>query len=253
MEGKHHLRGVLSTIGAVMLGLMMLVGMDTPANAATEGKIEMVHSYTRPDGFTAVVKNTGGSTTGVLVDIEMYDSAGQKVYQRVYNKVYLRAGSSFEYQLGNPYYLKPGNYYYSVGIFGVDWNGLQRWYHSVQTYTKPEKNQQQPATAVLSVTTTIANGTVTAGQANALTATVHSANASSKVLIDLEVFNNAGQKVAQKFVDNVTINANGSYTVDMTTPTTLTPGQYRFSVGLFNPGWAGMIKWHNDGGTFQVQ
>ncbi|MEO8539777.1 MAG: hypothetical protein ABI577_08560 [bacterium] len=74
-------------------------------------------------------------------------------------------------------------------------------------------------------------------------------------LVDVEVYNSAGQKVFQQYWDNQAFNANvtRTFSTAWTIPSTLPTGTYTLKVGVFAPGWAGMFAWNNSAATFTVK
>ena len=67
-----------------------------------------------------------GLPTTVLIDVEVYDGNGQRVFQRFYDNQSLRAGVAF--------YLTPswtpsraGTYTVKIGVFKPGWNGTLAW------------------------------------------------------------------------------------------------------------------------------
>lgn len=76
-------------------------------------------------------------STTVLVDLEVYDPQGRKVFQQYWDRRSFREdrtrGFSALWRLPNS--ARPGTYTVKVGIFGVRWDGLQYWNDSATTFT----------------------------------------------------------------------------------------------------------------------
>jgi glucose/arabinose dehydrogenase len=68
-------------------------------------------------------------------------------------------------------------------------------------------------------------------------------------LVDLELFDAAGTRVAQTFYDGVAIPTGGTSTYTMTY-TPVTSGPYRLAVGLIYAGWQGLYQWVDNALTF---
>jgi hypothetical protein len=77
----------------------------------------------------------------------------------------------------------------------------------------------------------------------------------ASVLLDFEIYNAQGQKVAQTALDNQLIPAHvlASFSATITLPATLPAGTYTAKTGAFSPGWGSMYAWSDTAGTFVVQ
>ena len=73
----------------------------------------------------------------VLVDVEIYDSAGRKIYQRVYDNVALTAGAkrNFTTNWAVPASQPAGTYTVKVGIFRPTWGQILHWNNAAKTFT----------------------------------------------------------------------------------------------------------------------
>lgn len=71
------------------------------------------------------------------MDLEVYSSAGQKVYQKVWDNQSFAAGVSrgFSTQWTVPTSLAPGVYTIKVGIFAPGWSGMFAWNNGAATFT----------------------------------------------------------------------------------------------------------------------
>ena len=111
-----------------------------------------------------------------------------------------------------------------------------------------------PATASWTATATTSKSSVVRGTSIRMTAQVK-ATAASTALVDIEVYNSAGQKVYQRYWDNRAFSANTtrSFSASWTVPTNLPTGTYTVKIGIFKPGWSGMYLWNNSARTFTVR
>ncbi|MDQ3065193.1 MAG: PA14 domain-containing protein [bacterium] len=79
----------------------------------------------------------------------------------------------------------------------------------------------------------------------------------NQVLLDLEIYNSAGQQIAQQSFDNVFIPRTGTASYqdvyNIVLPANLSDGQYRLAVGIFTPGWQQLITWNDNALSFNVQ
>ena len=86
-------------------------------------------------GITAKVSATA-ATLG-LVDVEVYNSTGQKVYQQVWDNQSFNANSTrnFSTTWQVPSNLSPGTYTVKIGIFAPAWSGMYLWNNNARTFT----------------------------------------------------------------------------------------------------------------------
>lgn len=101
------------------------------------------------------------------------------------------------------------------------------------------------------VQTTVSPSSLVVGEPLTITTLVGNRGAPDPILVDIEVFDGAGQKIAQAFYDNEIIGTNeaATYTLDWT-PTEA--GAYRAAVGLIFAGWQGLYEWTNEATLFTV-
>jgi hypothetical protein len=77
--------------------------------------------------ITASVSSQAAST--VLVDVEVYDSSGNKVFQRWFDNQSFSAGQTRDYTVTwtVPSQTKPGMYTVKIGVFSSGWGQLRDW------------------------------------------------------------------------------------------------------------------------------
>jgi hypothetical protein len=86
---------------------------------------------------TLTVRVTGVTAANVLVDVEVYDSSGQKVLQGVYDNQAFTAGQTRTY---SPTWTVPasavkGTYWVKVGVFQPGWGTIYHWNDSLSIFT----------------------------------------------------------------------------------------------------------------------
>ncbi len=80
----------------------------------------------QPTTLTASVTNTNGSASGVIVDIEIYDSGGAKAFQRVFEGQSFTSGQTRSYTAGwTP--AAAGEFKVKIGVFSSGWSSLMHW------------------------------------------------------------------------------------------------------------------------------
>lgn len=128
-----------------------------------------------------------------------------------------------------------------IALAGVGFLGFRTGTH--QTLAASQVSLQSTSQSASQIST---------GQSNTLTAVISGSDHDQNVLVDLELYDQNGNKIGQKFFDNELIPANNTKTYTMTTDANLASGFYHFSVGIFNSGWNGLIQWADSVQTFQV-
>ena len=248
-------QGNLSKQNIYTLGYIVIIAasifISTQVRAAAI-EVSMGEKYILHEGgFSAAIINEGVDIINILVDLEVYNSNGQKIYQTFFDNTELEAGTGREFAIYHPANLPPGVYRYAVGVFNPGWDGLIEWYDFPRALTVHDPNEPLPE---LNVTdSAIQSETFSVGQSTLLSATITNTVAPVETLVDLEVYNEAGDKMAQHYVNNVHFASNESRTFNMNTPTDLPPGRYRFAVGIFQPWWSDLMQWRDAEGYFEVQ
>ena len=76
-------------------------------------------------------------TASALVDLEVYNSSGQKVFQRYWDGQSFSANATRTFSAGwrIPSNLPRGTYTVKVGVFGAGWSGMHVWNNSAATFT----------------------------------------------------------------------------------------------------------------------
>lgn len=87
-----------------------------------------------------------------------------------------------------------------------------------------------------------------------LTASV-SASSNVAALVDLEVYSPSGQKVYQKFYDNRSFTGGVARTFGSfwSIPASAEKGTYTVKIGVFRPGWAGLLDWNDSAIQFTAK
>jgi hypothetical protein len=85
--------------------------------------------------ITATVKDTSGSLTGGIVDLEVHDSSGAKVGQQNVSNQSFSAGQSQSYTWNWTAPSTSGTYTIQVGVFGSGWSPSYAWNASAGTIT----------------------------------------------------------------------------------------------------------------------
>lgn len=198
------------------------------------------------------IKNLASTEPRHIIDVEVYDSFNRKVFQQFFeiNETFA-TGTTREFTaLWTP--SEFGTYTVRLGVFAGGWQKLLLW-----------NDQLLPKIAV-------EGGQVSDGKVKLLNAYItstpyylseqailHAEFGASKipsesVLIDLELSNSAGKKVAQQVFDMVQITSSSTIDKMLEVPRNLPGGTYYFNVGIFKPGWQGLVTWYDKAVTFTL-
>ncbi|MBX4215648.1 hypothetical protein KW797_01725 [Candidatus Parcubacteria bacterium] len=118
----------------------------TPPPTATStpsggGDVQLTVSSagTRPDGsrfLSTTLTLMTGTSANILVDAELHNSAGTKVYQTYNDNLSFTSGSpSTNLNFSMPAGLPPGTYTWKIGVFEAGWTKLLHWYDKAQVVT----------------------------------------------------------------------------------------------------------------------
>lgn len=201
-------------------------------------------------GLTATISSTDDLGPGIA-DLEVYDSAGKKVFQQAHNitlAVNTPVTVSDSFTLSSTAW--SGTYHFKVGVFGSGWAPLYKWNDSAAKFTV----DGMPLPKV-SATGQADPSQVSIGNTVKLSANVTSKNAGiSQVVVDLEVYDPNGKRAWQGSQTGVNVPKDG--TVNVTQPWTIPAGQatgnYVLKVGIFGPDWKPLMVWNNKAATFTV-
>lgn len=227
-----------------------------PPQAAqpTSGSVDVVAHFDKASvavGETATVTASvsSGAATTALVDLEVYDGKGAKVFQKFFDGQALAAGQPKDFSASwtPPVSVTSGTYTAKVGIFAPNWATLYVWNDKAAEISVTNPSPPNFATSVsVSPSTTLA-----AGAEATVTATVGSATA-LPVLVDVEIYDSRGGKVFQKAFDNEGLAAGANRDFSATWGVPQAAGTYTVKVGLFTPGWGTLYAWNDSAASITV-
>lgn len=220
-----------------------------PAPAFSDSTSVSYDNNTSPSQ-TAAITTTFSDQSGTLsdgtLDIEVYNSAGQKVGQEYWTGQNMSAGQSITETYDWPSSSTTGTYTVEVGVFGPNWTPNDYW----DSNAAPIYDDTQ----AFNTSTTVGNGgTVSSGQSIPITTTFsETAGSLSDAILDIEVYNAAGQKVGQDYWSgqNVGVGQSTTETYDWVAPST--SGTYTVEVGVFGANWSPNYYWNSSSGTISV-
>lgn len=251
-------------LGGLFL-LMGVLGGGTPVSAATADVTltqvtQTASSVTLgssgvPQTYTATFRNGGSASETVLFDLELYNDTGAKVGQQFAERT-LAAGQSSDLSLAVTFdsTMRTGTYTLKAAVFNSGWAGLAHWYDSAAKTSVLTPGAKVGAGDV--VMQSISLDKTSVPQCNTILGTITwstDQDISQPVLLDIEVWKTIGVKVDQNFWDDMVLVKGQPVTKVMRIIDGCNhPADYVVKVGVFKPGWAGVIHWYETAATFTV-
>ena len=213
----------------------------------------------RPPSWTSRPRSAPAPRPRTFSSTSIADAGGTRVAQNVIT------GQSFTPSQTRSYHwpwLVPartpaGTYTVKIGVFSGDWSVLHTWDNRAATFQVGGGSPPPPGcTGGFTVGPTAASPTpVARGAVETIQTRVCSGTAASNILVDLEIYNAGGQKIAQRIFTNQSFSAGEtlSYTWSYVVEGTLPSGTYTVKIGVFSGGWSVLHKWENQAATFVVQ
>jgi hypothetical protein len=203
---------------------------------------------------------SGAAASDIVVDLELYDAGGARVAQTVFGGHSFAAGEAriFTWAYPVPTTLPAGEYTVKVGLFSGDWSILHHWENHAATFHVGGGSSPPPGACSGGFTvgpTTAAPDPVARGATVSIETRVCSGAAAADVLVDLELYDASGARVAQTVIGGQSFAAGEAKTYSWAypVPATLGPGPYTVKVGLFSRDWSTLHLWENHAATFAVQ
>lgn len=81
-----------------------------------------------------VLLENKGPATAVLLDVELYDQKGKKLYQEYKDDIELARNGSASLVFYPPP-LASGSYHFGAGVFGAHWGKLQKWFYNMPEFS----------------------------------------------------------------------------------------------------------------------
>jgi autotransporter family porin len=157
------IRHVLVAIGLIALTTTVGLPIDRAAAAPVTGGGFTSSASTAPasvrrgSAVTISIPVTASTNRTALVDVEVYDSAGRKAYQRFWDAQSFTAGVTRTYTASwaVPANQATGSYRVDVGVFRPGWEELYHWNRAAATLTVRSASSSTTTTTTAAPTTTI--------------------------------------------------------------------------------------------------
>ena len=233
--------------------------------------------------------STNAPLSGAIVDFEVYDTSGTKVYQYYDSGVNFAANSpqTFNELWPVPSGQAPGMYRAKIGVFASGWTGLYAWNDTGATFNviaaaptttsvpptntpkptstpAPPTNTPVPPTNTpipVSITPVVSIANVNSGPAGVapgateyLTATVVSSISLSGAIVNFAIYNASNTRVYQTSLQGISLSGSTSrlFTARWSVPLSQPVGAYRLKVGVYGKHWQPLYAWASAQNTFTV-
>lgn len=189
-----------------------------------------------------------------LVDFELYNQSGTKVWQSWQNNKSLTDQTqTFSTTWNAPSTEAAGTYTLKVGVFSTNWGKLYGWDDNATSLT------ETAAASACSGNPAITFGSGSAapvslapGATTTLSETLTSSCA-SKALIDFEVYDSSGNQVFQAWQDNQSLTGQPqTFSTHWTVPAGQPAGTYTLKIGVFGTGWSAFYAWNDNATQLKV-
>jgi hypothetical protein len=205
---------------------------------------------------------SGTAASGILVDLEIHNVAGEKVVQRVFDTQSFgdRESKAYNLRLTEPP-LPDGTYTVKIGVFSNDWSILHAWDNNAATFQVGDSPPPPgPCTAGVTIgPTSAAPSSVARGETITIQARVCSSGALLNALVDLGIYygNPGGGKLAQQTFSGQSFAAGEArdYRWDFVVPVSapaFVDAVYHVKVGVFTADWSSFYQWDDLAATFQI-
>jgi hypothetical protein len=248
---------------ALLLAALVALAVAGPAAAAPSFSVSGAGVSPNPvqTGVTAAitvgVRNGGTLGSGIIVDMEVFNSGGTKVFQQYIPGLTFAAGETKTFQW---FWAPPaganGTHTVKVGVFADRWAQLLMWNNSATTFTVQGSGGPSVAFAVGTVTATPVHvergGTVSIAAPVTNTGT----GPASGVIVMLHLRDPLGNEFEghQQIVTGQSFAAGQTrtYSFSWRAPASATGGAYSAAIGVFNASWSVLYVWKNAPQAFSV-
>jgi hypothetical protein len=260
MQRRPGLRSLLTIVLALgAVGALWASGADAAPS------FSVVSTSTTPDpttpGSTATIttsiKNSGDLASGVIVDMEIYNSGNVQVFQQYVPGNTFATGESktFQWAWTTPANQAAGTYTVKIGIFSDHWASLLLWNNSADTFAIGSSG---PGVAFSIGTITASPTSVQRGGNVSVTASVR--NTGTSPASGIHVLLHLADPFGNDFPDNqiivsdqnVAAGQTRTFTFQWHVPTNATQGFYTVGIGIFDANWTQLYAWKNSDSAFKV-
>ena len=182
--------------------------------------------------------------SGILIDVEVYDTAGTKVGQKAFSGQTFSAGQTLTYSYAWPGSTSTGTFKAKVGVFTNDWSTAYLWNDGAATIAV--------SNGFTIGTVTVNPGTASPGQGVAISVPVTSTKTVPSFLTDVSVYDSAGTKIANGATGGLTISAGQTITYTWTWPGSSSLGTYTVKAAVLSDDSSTVYASNNAAGAITV-
>jgi hypothetical protein len=260
-----HMRRLLGTSVLTLVAFVAVLGALGVTGASAAPSFSVVGTSASPDpvtpgattSITVSVKNTGSLASGIIVDMEIFDSGDARMLQQYIPGNTFASGEtkSFEWFWETPSNQPSGTYTIKVGVFTDHWTKMLLWKNNADTLAV---GTSTPGVAFAVRNISASPTSIQPGGTVSVTAAV--TNTGSSPASGVNVLLHLADPFGNDFPKNQVIVENQSFSAGQTrtltfqwkAPTGATKGAYSVGVGVFNANWRQMYAWENSPSAFKV-
>ena len=249
--------------GLILVAVLVLAA--SPVRAQSGPSFSVVSASVDPNPVSpgvnttiaAAIKNSGSLGSGIVVDMEIYDSSGARVDQQVLGGQTFASGETKTYQWSwiLPANQPSGTYTVKIGIFAAHWTELYLWDGNAATFTVQANG---PVVAFGVGTITASPTAIPSGGTVSITAPVTNTGGSPAsgitVLLQLtDPFGN-GFEGNEQAVGGQSFDPGQArtYAFQWQAPPGAAQGIYAASIGVFSSDWSQLYAWGTNSSAFTV-
>jgi hypothetical protein len=199
--------------------------------------------------ITAQVR-ASAPASNVTVHLQIHDVADVKVAERSFTgQSFATADTTRSYSWNWPSLPTTGLHTVKIGVFSADWTTLHEWNNAAASFTVSSGSTLKSSD--LSQSTVASPATIRQGQTVTVQSQITSLTAVSQLQVSLEIYNQAGARVAQQ-ICTLTLAAGQTKPCTWSNAGSLSRGTYTVKLGLFSADWALRYRWYKRATTFKV-
>ncbi len=202
--------------------------------------------------LNAEVKNNKGSLSNLIVDIEIYNSNQEQVYQEFFENQNFNQGETKHFNV-NWTPQEEGEFAVDMGIFSENWSETLFWKDEVLNVSVQPDNPEEDEGSIFSFTASSNPNSPSVGEiAEINTEIQNNAGNANNLIVDIEIYNSNGQQVFQEFFEWQNFNHEEIKTYN-TIWTPQNEGDYVVDIGIFSENWSQVLFWKDEVTNISVE
>lgn len=190
--------------------------------------------------------DTSGWLSNGILDMEVYNSSGQQIAQHYVSGQNMIPNQSVTETWNLTVPSTEGVYTVKVGVFNSNWSTNYYWDNDAAPFNVT-------GNPTFSDSTNVSPANVTPNQATTITTQyIDQSGSISNGILDMEVYNSSGQRVAQQYLSGQNMYAGQSITETWNLSAPSNNGTYTVEVGVFNSNWGTNYYWNSNASTLTV-